>query len=525
MKLAVTITMIIALAGSAHAAKEVRYAIVIGNNAPPTSGTAERLEPLRYADDDAVRYYQLLSRLGEAHLLAVLDATTQRRYVGLAARAVPPTAQNLRDLVSTLAAKMAADRKRGDRPVLYFVFSGHGARDAKGDAFLALQDASLTQQALYEDVLGKLPAVAIHVMVDACNAGGVVGVRGGGFFGTEKQASTARATDEDLRPILEATPLGRYPHIGVILATTLGQEAHEWSAIEGGVFTHELLSGLAGAADVNGDRVVEYSEVQAFVASANRDIKDPRAIPQVIAQPPAANRSAVLVAINAMTNVRLVTGDASKLGRFYIELDNGERYLDAHLSTKTAAIALPAEGTAYLRAGDREAVLPARTNVVLGQLRLAARAVASRGSIDAEYRDALFASDYGRSYYQGFVDSVGALGVQFADVGVRRDTATTSQSKRPAVASAVVAGVAATSAIVTGALALSAKHDYETTNLQRPAEEARARYDRYLPIAIGSGAVAVAAGALSVYLWPRGTTRLAPAATGDTYSLGVEMKW
>jgi hypothetical protein len=519
------IAIICVLAAPAYAGKDVHYAIVIGNNAPPAGGTTERLEPLRYADDDAVRYYQLFSRLGEAHLLAVLDATTQRRYVGLAARALPPTAQNLRDLVANLASRMAADRQRGDRPVLYFAFSGHGARDANGDAFLALQDASLTQRALYEDVLGKLPAVFVHVMVDACNAGGVVGVRGGGFFGSEQQAATTRATDADLRPILEATPLGRYPHIGVILATTLGQEAHEWSAIEGGVFTHELLSGLSGAADVNGDRIVEYSEVQAFVASANRDIKDPRAIPQVIAQPPAANRSAVLVAINAMTNVRFVTGDASKLGRFYIELDNGERYLDAHLATTTATIAVPAEFTAYLRAGDREATLPARTNVKLGELRLTARAVASRGSIDAEYRDALFASDYGRSYYQGFVDSVGALGVQFADVTARRDATARSQSKKPALVSAAVAGIAGTTAIVTTALALSAKHDYETTNLQRPAEDARARYDRYLPIAIGSGAVAVAAGALSIYLWPRGTTRLAPASSGDTYSLGVEMKW
>ena len=46
------------------------------------------------------------------------------------------------------------------------------------------------------------------------------------------------------------------------------------------MFTHELLSGMLGAADVNGDLVVEYTEVQAFVAAANRDIKDPRAIPR-----------------------------------------------------------------------------------------------------------------------------------------------------------------------------------------------------------------------------------------------------
>ena len=41
--LAVAIAIVVALSGSAHAGKDVRYAIVIGNNAPPASGTAERL--------------------------------------------------------------------------------------------------------------------------------------------------------------------------------------------------------------------------------------------------------------------------------------------------------------------------------------------------------------------------------------------------------------------------------------------------------------------------------------------------
>jgi len=521
MRIALALAVLVVLAAPARAGRDIRYAIVIGNNAPPTTGTTERLQPLRYADDDAARYYQLFSRLGEAHLLAVLDAQTQRRYMGLAARAVPPTAQNLRDVVAELAWKMAADRTRGDRPILYFAFSGHGSRDANGDAFLALQDAALTQRALYEDVLGKLPAVFEHVIIDACNAGGVVGVRGGGFFTREKQATTTAATADDMRPILDATPLTRYPHVGVIIATTLGQEAHEWSEIEGGVFTHELLSALAGAADVNGDRSVEYSEVQAFVASANRDIKDPRAIPQVIAQPPASNRSAVLVAISAMSRVRLVTGDPSKLGRFYIELDNGERFLDAHLATQSVTIALPAESAAYLRATHGEAWLPVRPHTTIAELRITPGAVASRGSIDAEYRDALFASAYGRSYYQGYVDSVGALGVQFGEAAVRREVTPRGPSKAPALLSATLAGAGLTSAIVFGVLAGNDKHDYETTNLQREAEEARGRFERDVALSVGSGVVAVGAAVLSYYLWPRGEARVTANATGDTYSLGV----
>jgi len=35
-----------------------------------------------------------------------------------------------------------------------------------------------------------------------------------------------------------------WPTVGVVIATTAGQEAHEWSQLESGVFTHEVISGL-----------------------------------------------------------------------------------------------------------------------------------------------------------------------------------------------------------------------------------------------------------------------------------------
>src|SRR5204862_1128969 len=129
--------------------------------------------------------------------------------------------------------------------------------------------------------------------------------RGRSLFASERATRSAPTTTADVDPILQATPLARHPNIGVILATTLGQESHEWSTIESGVFTHELLSALVGAADVNGDLVVEYTEVQAFVAAANRDIKDPRAIPQIIARPPAANLRVPLIALRSLAGTRL----------------------------------------------------------------------------------------------------------------------------------------------------------------------------------------------------------------------------
>ena len=95
-RLVVIASLLVAVAApNAHASgREVAYAIVIGNNAPPSTGTPEKLAPLRYADDDAVRYFQLFSRMAYTRLLVVLDTQTQRRYPGLAAYTEAPTLAN-----------------------------------------------------------------------------------------------------------------------------------------------------------------------------------------------------------------------------------------------------------------------------------------------------------------------------------------------------------------------------------------------------------------------------------------------
>jgi hypothetical protein len=511
--------MLALLCGEASAAR-VSYAIVIGNNAPPNYGTTEVLQPLRYADDDAIRYFQLFSRFAQTRLLVVADPPTQKRYPEIASHAMLPTLENLRRVVAELAVQMKHDREHGDQPVLYFAFSGHGSRDDHGGAFLALLDAPLTQDVLYT-LIGGLPTEFTHLIVDACNAGGVVGVRGGNaFFANENNTQTAPTTPAEVEPILQATPLANHPNIGVILATTLGQESHEWSAIESGVFTHELLSGLSGAADVNGDLVIEYTEIQAFVASANRDVKDPRAIPQIIARAPAANLREPLIALRSLAGTHLVRGDASKLGHFYIELENGQRYLDAHPDRGSAiSFAVPDSVPAYLRTAEGEVSLPVLGAIALASLVLGPSTVAGRGSIDTAYQRALFASGYGRAYYQGFVDSTGSIGVTFADEG---DALRASPRGRGwSIGFGVFAGAAAIASVTTGVLAANARSDFNATMLQRPAEDAKSRYARYLPLSIATGASAIAAGVVAYWLWPHSSVRVVPSG----YGVGMEMSW
>jgi hypothetical protein len=526
--LGVAVLAIAALAGpQLAAASTVTYAIVIGNNAPPIQGAAEQVRPLRYADDDAVRYFHLFSALGDAKLLSILDATTQRRYPGLAHVAEPPTLEGLRSAVSSYAIAMAADRQRGDSPVFYLAYSGHGARDKTGAAFLAMLDGPLTETVLYDEVLARLPAVYSHVVIDACHAGGVVGVRGD-FFDKEDSAHTAPVTSGDVLPVLESQRSARLPHVGIILATTLGQESHEWSEIEAGVFSHEILSGMVGPADVNGDGEIAYSEIQAFVAAANRNIKDPRAIVHVIARPPSANQNVALISLATLARGRVLAGQFARLGHFQIELDNGQRYLDAHLAADMATtVVLPATGDAYLQTQTHEARIPLGQRIALGDLQWTSRRVEARGSIESAYRTSLFSSEYGRDYYRGYVDSIGVPGVQFAEpVQVAVAGPPPRPSRAFAITAASIAGASLVVSIVATSLAITAKHDFEATDLQRPAEAAKQRYDRDRVTAIAAGAVALGAGIAAYWLWPRTTTAIAPVWSGQGgYAISLLSRW
>src|SRR5688572_15963361 len=87
------------LTGPARAAapERVTYALIVANNA----SLDPKLAPLRYADDDGARYYELFApQTQETVLLSVLDAETQTRHPGLAARTQPPTRAALKQSLS-----------------------------------------------------------------------------------------------------------------------------------------------------------------------------------------------------------------------------------------------------------------------------------------------------------------------------------------------------------------------------------------------------------------------------------------
>ena len=474
------------------------YALVIGNNsAPPGTDLAH----LRYADDDGIRYYRLFRRMGaDVVLLSTLDEETQRRHQGMATNTLRPTTENLLRQVAEFRKKMAADQAAGRTSRFYFAFSGHGAAAGNGTPYLVLEHGRLTRKMLYEQVLADLPAQYSHVFVDACNAGAVVGIRG-----QELEARTASVAKEEAEALVPSVV--DLPNVGVIIATTIGQEAHEWSRIESGVFTHQLISALLGAADVNSDRVIEYSEVDAFVASANRDIQDPRATATVIAKPPRSNVHAPLTALQSHSPAAILTGQPKTIGHFYVELENGLRLLDAHPDEdQRIALALPAdEGPVFVRTREKEAVIEVSggEEILFSSLTFRDLQATARGSIDTSYRQHLFASAYGPTYYKGYVDSTRSIGVQFEQLRSQ----SSMEGGSEALAFTLLGGSVAAGLVmgVTGALAYKARVDYERTSFMQIAEDAEGRHRLHSTLALTTASVSVVLGVLTWLLWPEGS--------------------
>jgi len=152
------------------------HALVIGNNQAPDGDLAGTVvPPLRFADDDAAAFFDLLSKISsDNHLLTVMDAETQAVWPNLAAVARPPTMAEVRTAVATIADRVKDDRRRGRQSSVFMFFSGHGAASKSGDPIFTLADGGISNQILYEEILSKIPADYVHVIIDACNAEGVV---------------------------------------------------------------------------------------------------------------------------------------------------------------------------------------------------------------------------------------------------------------------------------------------------------------------------------------------------------------
>ena len=216
--------LLISLAATASA-ETVRLAVVVGNNAGAGS-----MPPLRYAESDAGKFSRVLLELG--------DVTPERLQV--------LQGKSVRELETALgrAREQAEVIKRApeNRVVLVFYFSGHS--DGEGIE-LGREVLPFTR---LKSILTGIGDVRV-VVVDACKSGAGFREKGG----KQVEPFTIKLTDT-----LQSTG------DAFIASSAQNEAALESAEVMGSIFTHHLVSGMRGVADVSGDRLVTLGEAYRY---------------------------------------------------------------------------------------------------------------------------------------------------------------------------------------------------------------------------------------------------------------------
>ena len=301
-------------AQAATAPPHVSFAVVIGNN----QSLGNRRAELRYADDDAARYFEILQTMApeRVSLLATFDRDTEKLFPSARLHTMSPSKRNLSAVGRRLADQVRAARAAGQDVDVYFIFAGHGDV-AEGEGFIELSDARFRAADLTA-WLRAIPFSRAHVILDSCNSFFMLGARkpGGRHFATSEDASRSLSA--------------RLPNVGVFLSTSADGEAFEWSEIQSGIFSHVVRSGLMGAADANGDGQVSYLELAGFVDTATTDVRNPNLRPHVFSRGPGARDTTPIANLQSMGGVRrFELSDAGAL-RVRLRDQNGLPLIDAH---------------------------------------------------------------------------------------------------------------------------------------------------------------------------------------------------
>lgn len=315
------------LAASAASSAPAVFAIVVTNN---RSTRLDRPD-LQYADDDGARYYQLFRGVAPAaqiRLLTRFDRATASVHPELAAVTQPPRRADLVAALADVRAAVIEARRAGQRTEFYFVFAGHG--DVQGGiGYLDLEDARIDPTFLEHEVVDRVPADVLHVVLDSCNSFFVVNPR--------KPGGRRWATPRDLALGFAA----RHPNVGLFLSTNSEGEVYEWSEFESGIFSHEVRSGLSGAADADSDGRVSYAELAGFVDRANAKLPQSNLRPQVFQRGPNGDASAALFSPAHAEGRRLVIGSGER--RLWIRATGNERLLDLHKEEAPVTIVVPGD--------------------------------------------------------------------------------------------------------------------------------------------------------------------------------------
>lgn len=460
-------------------------AIVVGAN----RSVDRELPALRYADDDAARFGELFAELGiRVHLLTRPDAATLRLHP-LLANVRAPTQLDLRAAVAEAKSQAAEARLRGQKTVLYVVFAGHGNADG-GRAYVTLEDARLYPQDFLEGIIAAVAPTLAHVVIDACHSYQFALSRGAG------------GTHRPVRGFLEGAGLHR-KNVGFLLSSNPSGESHEWEAFQSGVFSHEVRSGLAGAADVNGDGTITYREMAAFVSRANEAIVNDLYRPAVHARAPGDTET--LLNLPAAKGSQLRVHGTASGKHFLIEDARGVRWADFHPAQgESLSLRLPsAHLPVYVRSvadGRESVVAQGAPLVILAEQPTRAPETETRGAAHRAFK-ALFSLPFDRQAVASF-----PLGLD-GETSARAQSTSDLSPSRGRKPWAIAAFTAAAAAAAGGTYYFAANRGLISSGAsvdQKTAAERNdliSRNERKAAWLVGTAATAATAGLL-LLLWP-----------------------
>jgi len=203
-----------------------RFALVVGAN----RGAADRV-PLRYAVGDAERFARLVMGIGGVR---PTDCILLRE----------PTRQAFLDALAAMRARTSVARSAAARIEVLIYFSGHA------DELGLMLGRDLMPYRELRVAIGEIAADVGITILDACASGAITRLKGG-------QAHPAFLTDA-------STQVQGY---AFLTSSSEGEAAQESDRLQGSFFTHALLTGLRGGADVSGDGRVTLGEAYQFAFS------------------------------------------------------------------------------------------------------------------------------------------------------------------------------------------------------------------------------------------------------------------
>ncbi len=215
---------VVAMAVAAPPQTDTRVVVAIGANVGIGAD-----EPLDYAEEDARRFHRLMIEIG--------GVTQDRAYIvaGENASGVRRVLHEARGRLRELA--------NDTRTSLIVFVSSHADQDA-----LHLSGTRLAIAELHALVRTSAADVKLTV-IDACQTAAIVKAKGGRPVPEVDVAFEAPSRVDGDVFIASASP---------------GEPAQERAFLRGALFSHHLLTGLRGAADIDGDRAVSLSEAYGY---------------------------------------------------------------------------------------------------------------------------------------------------------------------------------------------------------------------------------------------------------------------